>query len=170
MDPEIQEETQKRYDALCGRITSLRTSTEEVWKTMETAERSLVAMVATDELDVRSLFRPSGAQRTSDVTLAKLRANHEETEQFYMTVSIRIRRQGGLARVTDTSGDTSLHLLKVSENRFSSAHRAAAGFYSRLFYLRLFTLLFTFTSYLSLQFLVLSLRLCSPPLIMRNTE
>ncbi|XP_043221139.1 SLIT-ROBO Rho GTPase-activating protein 3-like isoform X2 [Amphibalanus amphitrite] len=85
VDPEIQEETQKRYDALCRRITSLRTSTEEVWKTMETAERSLVAMVATDEMDVRSLFRPTGAQRTSDVALAKLRANHEETEQFYMT-------------------------------------------------------------------------------------
>ncbi|XP_037091631.1 rho GTPase-activating protein 4-like, partial [Pollicipes pollicipes] len=85
VDPEIKEETQLRYDALCRRITSLRTSTEEVWKTMETAERSLLEMVATDELDVRALFRPTGPPRPPETVLAKLRADHQETETFYMS-------------------------------------------------------------------------------------
>ena len=89
VDPAILEETRSRYDALCGRIEALKTSTAEQWKTMETAERSLLTMAGTAELDCRAQFSSSGREppaRPTETALAKQRGDQIETAQFYVTV------------------------------------------------------------------------------------
>ncbi|XP_043245399.1 rho GTPase-activating protein 4-like isoform X1 [Amphibalanus amphitrite] len=87
VDPAILEETRSRYDALCGRIETLKTATAEQWKTMETAERSLLAMAATAELDCRAQFAAGRdpPPRPTETALAKQRGDQLETAQFYVT-------------------------------------------------------------------------------------
>ena len=88
VDPAILEETRCRYDALCSRIASLKAVTAEQWKTMETAERSLLAMAGAAELDCRAQFTGNREPppRPTETALAKLRGDQMETAQFYVTV------------------------------------------------------------------------------------
>ena len=97
VDPAILDETRSRYDALCGRIDTLKTSTAEQWKTMETAERSLLTMAGTAELDCRAQFplNREPPPRPTETALAKQRGDQLETAQFYVTVrSGEVRGQG----------------------------------------------------------------------------
>ena len=90
VDPAILEETRCRYDALCGRIDALMTATAEQWKTLETAERTLLTMAGTPELDCRQQFptsrEPPPPPRPTETALAKQRGDQLETAQFYVTV------------------------------------------------------------------------------------
>ncbi|XP_037069231.1 SLIT-ROBO Rho GTPase-activating protein 1-like [Pollicipes pollicipes] len=85
VDPAILDETRLRYDALGRRIEALRTATDEQWKTMETAERSLLEMAGTAEIDCRGLFQSPSAPRPTETALAKQRGDQLETGQFYVT-------------------------------------------------------------------------------------
>lgn len=83
----MEEELEQRLGQLNKRLTSLCTENDEVWKTLETAESSLLDMMAAREIDCRPLFEESPAARPppQPETLAlKLRADKQETEDFYL--------------------------------------------------------------------------------------
>ena len=121
MVPQVREEFESRYLQLHKRLTSLRAESEEVWKTLETAESSLMDMISAKDYDVSVLFAASGDDDTklpflslskaeapkSEAVLAKLRADRQETEDFYLSVrpSAHIR-------------PLSVHLLLQSGNIF----------------------------------------------------
>ncbi|XP_037084604.1 SLIT-ROBO Rho GTPase-activating protein 1-like, partial [Pollicipes pollicipes] len=52
---------------------------------METAERSLLEMAGTAEIDCRGLFQSPSAPRPTETALAKQRGDQLETGQFYVT-------------------------------------------------------------------------------------
>ncbi|XP_059475420.1 SLIT-ROBO Rho GTPase-activating protein 1-like isoform X2 [Neocloeon triangulifer] len=100
----LKDELESRLCQLQNRITSLRTESEEVWKTMETAERSLLDMLTAKDFDVNQFFKtdnatPPNASLSSTLGLApqtpshtkapetlsiKLKQDKQETEEFYL--------------------------------------------------------------------------------------
>ena len=98
--PQVREEFETRYMQLHKRLTSLRAESEEVWKTLETAESSLMDMISAKDYDVSTLFAASGDDDSklpflsiskaeapkSEAVVAKLRADRQETEDFYLSV------------------------------------------------------------------------------------
>ncbi|KAK7080089.1 SLIT-ROBO Rho GTPase-activating protein 1, partial [Halocaridina rubra] len=83
---QVQEEMEKRYAHLVSRLTSLKTESEETWKTIETAEKTLMEMINTRDYDVAHYFaeepRPDNKQPES--MLIKMKADRQETEDFYL--------------------------------------------------------------------------------------
>ncbi|XP_066956078.1 SLIT-ROBO Rho GTPase-activating protein 1-like isoform X5 [Macrobrachium rosenbergii] len=83
---QVQEEMEKRYAHLVNRLTSLKTESEETWKTIETAEKTLMEMINTRDYDVAHYFvdepRPDNKQPES--MLIKMKADRQETEDFYL--------------------------------------------------------------------------------------
>ncbi|XP_049830329.1 SLIT-ROBO Rho GTPase-activating protein 1-like isoform X2 [Schistocerca gregaria] len=93
-DSELQKSLRDELDArlrqLQNRVTSLRTESEEVWKTLETAESTLLEMLDARDYDCTSYFNESTtsaavATRQPEALSLKLRADRHETEEFYMT-------------------------------------------------------------------------------------
>ncbi|KAK4307148.1 hypothetical protein Pmani_021070, partial [Petrolisthes manimaculis] len=86
---QVQEEMEKRYAHLVSRLTSLKTESEETWKTIETAERTLVEMTGTRDYDVAHYFveEPRGGDlsRQPEAALIKMKADRQETEEFYLS-------------------------------------------------------------------------------------
>lgn len=86
----VQEEMEKRYAHLVSRLTSLKTESEETWKTIETAEKTLMEMINTRDYDCAHYFvdepRPDNKQPES--MLIKMKADRQETEDFYLSVSL----------------------------------------------------------------------------------
>ena len=87
----VLEELDSRKLKLSERLTQLKTESEEIWKSMETAEKSLSEMVGASDYDTtrffveedRSLLRSDG----SDAVSIKQKADRKETEEFYLNVS-----------------------------------------------------------------------------------
>lgn len=101
--PAVREELESRYLQLHKRLTSLRAESEEVWKTLETAESSLMEMISAKDYDVTALFAASGADddkfpppapppKLPEAALLKLRSDRQETEDFYLNVRHRLAR------------------------------------------------------------------------------
>ena len=75
----------------------LKTESEEIWKSMETAERTLSEMVGCQDFDTTRFFveedraaaaaAAAGGHRESDTLLLKQKNDRKETEDFYMNVS-----------------------------------------------------------------------------------
>ena len=106
---QLREDLESRFGQLHKRLTSLRAESEEVWKTLETAESTLMDMISAKDYDVTPLFTAAAAAAAADddksvallaasLTAAmgkqqpeaaalKLRADRQETEDFYLTVS-----------------------------------------------------------------------------------
>ena len=86
----VQEEMEKRYAHLLSRLTSLKTESEETWKTIETAEKTLMEMINTRDYDCAHYFvdepRPDNKQPES--IQIKMKADRQETEDFYLSVSV----------------------------------------------------------------------------------
>ena len=101
----MREEFESRYLQLHKRLTSLRAESEEVWKTLETAESSLMEMISVKDYDVTPLFAASGASeddrfpppapppKLPEAALLKMRSDRQETEDFYLSVNIYISTQ-----------------------------------------------------------------------------
>ncbi|XP_063883199.1 SLIT-ROBO Rho GTPase-activating protein 1-like isoform X1 [Scylla paramamosain] len=83
----VQEEMEKRYAHLVSRLTSLKTESEETWKTIETAEKTLMEMINTRDYDCAHYFvdepRPDNKQPES--IMIKMKADRQETEDFYLS-------------------------------------------------------------------------------------
>lgn len=95
--PQVREEFESRYLQLHKRLTSLRAESEEVWKTLETAEKSLMEMISAKDYDVTPVFSapavdddkfpPSTALlKQPEAAVLKLRTDRQETEDFYLNV------------------------------------------------------------------------------------
>ncbi|XP_017791458.1 PREDICTED: SLIT-ROBO Rho GTPase-activating protein 1-like isoform X1 [Habropoda laboriosa] len=90
-EPELQKllhaEMEQRLTQLQQRLTSLRTESEEVWKTLETAEASLLEMLTAKDYDCSRYFGENAVptSRPPETVQIKLRADKQETEEFYLT-------------------------------------------------------------------------------------
>ncbi|XP_029170170.1 SLIT-ROBO Rho GTPase-activating protein 1-like isoform X2 [Nylanderia fulva] len=89
-EPELQKmlhsEMEQRLQQLQQRVTSLRTESEEVWKTLETAEASLLEMLTAKDYDCSRYFGENAVptSRPPETVQIKLRADRQETEEFYL--------------------------------------------------------------------------------------
>ncbi|XP_051170532.1 SLIT-ROBO Rho GTPase-activating protein 1-like isoform X2 [Leptopilina boulardi] len=90
-EPELQKvlhtEMEQRLSQLQQRVTSLRTESEEVWKTLETAEASLLEMLTAKDYDCSRYFGENAVPtwKPPETLQIKLRADRQETEEFYLT-------------------------------------------------------------------------------------
>lgn len=93
LEPELQkvlhQEMECRLNQLQQRVTALRTESEEVWKTLETAESTLLEMLNAKDYDCSGYFGENAlpASKLPETVSIKLRADRQETEEFYLSVS-----------------------------------------------------------------------------------
>lgn len=78
-----------RLNQLQQRVTSLRTESDEVWKTLETAEATLLEMLNAKDYDCSNYFGESALPSTKppETLYIKMRADRQETEDFYLSVT-----------------------------------------------------------------------------------
>lgn len=81
-----------RLNQLQQRVTTLRTESEEIWKTMETAELTLLEMLNAKDYDCSGYFGENAlpVNKPLETVSIKLRADRQETEEFYLTVSFSL--------------------------------------------------------------------------------
>lgn len=81
-----------RLSQLESRISTVRAQSDEVWKTLETAEGTLLQMLTVKDYDWSGYFGENAAptSRPPETASLKLRADRHETEEFYLTVSIKL--------------------------------------------------------------------------------
>lgn len=86
----LHQEMESRLQQLEQRLTSLRTESEEVWKTLETAESTLLEMLTAKDYNCTGYFGENAipASKPPETVSIKLRADRQETEDFYLTVSL----------------------------------------------------------------------------------
>lgn len=79
-----------RLEQLNQRVTSLHTESDEVWKTLATAEKTLLEMLTANDYDCRNYFGEKAipTSKPPETISIKLRADKHETEEFYLTVSV----------------------------------------------------------------------------------
>ncbi len=81
------EELEMRKQKLAERLLQLKAESEEIWKSMETAEKTLLDLVGAQDYDTTRYFVEedrSAVARESEGTLQKQKADRRETEEFYM--------------------------------------------------------------------------------------
>ncbi|XP_060536893.1 SLIT-ROBO Rho GTPase-activating protein 1-like isoform X2 [Cylas formicarius] len=89
-EPEIQNilqrEMESRLTQLHQRVMSLRTESEEVWKTLETAESTLLEMLSAKDYDCSGYFgdNAQSLNKPPETVSIKARADRQETEEFYL--------------------------------------------------------------------------------------
>ncbi|CAH1103499.1 unnamed protein product [Psylliodes chrysocephalus] len=83
----LHREMETRLTQLQQRVTCLRAESEEVWKTLETAESTLLEMLCAKDYDCSSYFGDNSipASKPPETVSIKLRADRQETEEFYLT-------------------------------------------------------------------------------------
>lgn len=91
IEPELQKglhlEMEARLRQLEERVASLRTESDEVWKTLETAEVSLLEFLNTKDFDCTANFgNGGGITEQCELALTKQKANKQEIEDFYVMV------------------------------------------------------------------------------------
>ncbi|TTA83859.1 SLIT-ROBO Rho GTPase-activating protein 2 [Bagarius yarrelli] len=96
----LQGELLQRCQQLQSRLSTLRIENEEVKKTMEATLQTIQDMVTIEDFDVTDCFHHSNSMESvkstvsesymSKPSLAKRRANQQETEQFYFTESAQV--------------------------------------------------------------------------------
>uniref|UniRef100_A0A0A9YLU2 SLIT-ROBO Rho GTPase-activating protein 1 n=1 Tax=Lygus hesperus TaxID=30085 RepID=A0A0A9YLU2_LYGHE len=76
-----------RLKQLETRIETVRAQSDEVWKTLETAEGSLLQMLTLKDYDCTNYFGDNAtpASKPPETATLKLRADRHETEEFYLT-------------------------------------------------------------------------------------
>ncbi|GJQ67390.1 hypothetical protein Trydic_g5085 [Trypoxylus dichotomus] len=90
-EPEIQkilhQEMETRLNQLHMRVTNLRAESDEVWKTVETAERTLLEMLNAKDYDCSQYFGEGAVPATKppESLSMKQRADRQETEEFYLS-------------------------------------------------------------------------------------
>uniref|UniRef100_A0A8C9NAJ3 F-BAR domain-containing protein n=1 Tax=Serinus canaria TaxID=9135 RepID=A0A8C9NAJ3_SERCA len=93
----VQSELVQRCQQLQSRLSTLKIENEEVKKTMEATLQTIQDIVTIEDFDVSDCFQYSNSMESvkstvsetfmSKPSIAKRRANQQETEQFYFTVS-----------------------------------------------------------------------------------
>uniref|UniRef100_A0A8D0GRW9 SLIT-ROBO Rho GTPase-activating protein 2 n=1 Tax=Sphenodon punctatus TaxID=8508 RepID=A0A8D0GRW9_SPHPU len=93
--PPVQSELVQRCQQLQSRLSTLKIENEEVKKTMEATLQTIQDIVTIEDFDVSDCFQYSNSMESvkstvsetfmSKPSIAKRRANQQETEQFYFT-------------------------------------------------------------------------------------
>lgn len=78
-----------RLKHLQQRVSNLRTESEEIWKTLETAEINLLDILNTKDYDCSGYFGDGTSVQAAkpEGLTVKSRADKQEIEEFYITVS-----------------------------------------------------------------------------------
>ncbi|XP_015365720.1 PREDICTED: SLIT-ROBO Rho GTPase-activating protein 1-like [Diuraphis noxia] len=90
-EPELQKllcaDMETRLEQLNQRVTSLHTESDEVWKTLATAEKTLLEMLTANDYDCSNYFGEKAipTSKPPETISIKLRADKHETEEFYLT-------------------------------------------------------------------------------------
>ncbi|XP_052871923.1 SLIT-ROBO Rho GTPase-activating protein 1-like [Anopheles cruzii] len=90
VEPELQkalhQEMESRLQQLEQRVNNLRMESEEIWKTLETAEINLLDILNTKDYDCTGAFGDGAVafQKAENVSV-KLRSDKNEIEEFYIT-------------------------------------------------------------------------------------
>jgi SLIT-ROBO Rho GTPase activating protein len=84
----VLDDLEVRKQKLMERLTQLKTESEEIWKSMETVEKSLSDMVACNDYDTTRFFveEDRSSLRESESIMLKQKSDRKETEDFYMMV------------------------------------------------------------------------------------
>lgn len=96
-EPELQKllcaDLENRLYQLKQRLTTLRTESDEVWKTLETAETTLLEMLTAKDYDCSTYFGDNAvpASKPPETVSLKRRADRHETEEFYLAVGYSAR-------------------------------------------------------------------------------
>lgn len=92
IEPELQkalhQEMESRLVQLEQRVNNLRMESEEIWKTLETAEINLLEILNTKDYDCTTAFGDGGGFAKPENASLKLRSDKNEIEEFYITVSL----------------------------------------------------------------------------------
>ncbi|CAB4062399.1 SRGAP [Lepeophtheirus salmonis] len=75
-----------RKSRIKERLTSVKTESEEIWKSMETAEKTLSDMVSCNDYDTTRFFVEEDKSncRDSESVVSKIKSDRQEIENFYM--------------------------------------------------------------------------------------
>lgn len=92
-----------RLEQLNQRVTSLHTESDEVWKTLATAEKTLLEMLTANDYDCSNYFGEKAipTSKPPETISIKLRADKHETEEFYLTVSIPSTQRNIYLNISD---------------------------------------------------------------------
>ncbi|XP_059608914.1 SLIT-ROBO Rho GTPase-activating protein 1-like isoform X2 [Phlebotomus argentipes] len=89
IEPELQkalhQEMEGRLKHLEQRVSNLRTESEEIWKTLETAEINLLEILNTKDFDCSTNFGDSAILAGTGKELMKLKTDKQEIEEFYIS-------------------------------------------------------------------------------------
>ena len=85
MQKSVIEELEVRKQKLKERLATLKVDSEEIWKSMESAEKTLSEMVSTTDYDTTRFFveEDRNFQREPEAIVQKLKADRQEIEDFY---------------------------------------------------------------------------------------
>ncbi|CAG0884276.1 unnamed protein product [Darwinula stevensoni] len=92
----VKEDVEGRFKQLCKRLTKLKTESEEIWKTLETAEKKLLEMVSEVDFNVQCQFVDSAEGKLTEAEAAKKRAQLLETEDFHLAKFRKYVLEGNL--------------------------------------------------------------------------
>ncbi|XP_013412995.1 SLIT-ROBO Rho GTPase-activating protein 1 isoform X3 [Lingula anatina] len=81
----VQDELVQRYDQLSKRLEELKLENDEVWKSLEAADKTLMEMITSQEYDVTPYFQdPQKVPPKSPSEVAKLKSNRSDIEVYYL--------------------------------------------------------------------------------------
>ncbi|XP_064605017.1 SLIT-ROBO Rho GTPase-activating protein 3-like isoform X2 [Liolophura sinensis] len=80
----VQEQLIQEYNAIGDRQLQLKLENDEIWKTLETAENTLMDMINVRDYEVSNFFRDDNIPPKSPHEAAKKRSDKMETESFYL--------------------------------------------------------------------------------------
>ena len=86
----VLDELEVRKRKLKERLQTLKVDNEEIWKSMESAEKTLSEMVSATDFDTTRFFveEDRNAQRDPEAIVQEMKAKRQEIEDFYTKVSI----------------------------------------------------------------------------------
>uniref|UniRef100_A0A671T0K8 SLIT-ROBO Rho GTPase-activating protein 1-like n=1 Tax=Sinocyclocheilus anshuiensis TaxID=1608454 RepID=A0A671T0K8_9TELE len=126
--PQVQAELLLRFQQLQSRLSTLKIENEEVKKTSEATLSTIQDMVNMEDYDVSESFQHSRSTESvvsdtylSKPSLAKRRANQQETELFYFTVLMTFLNAKSLVSVVFLS------LFPLSRRRNSHSRHQDSG-------------------------------------------
>ncbi|XP_076333545.1 SLIT-ROBO Rho GTPase-activating protein 3-like isoform X2 [Tachypleus tridentatus] len=89
LDKGIKEELEQQHEQLHKQLTALKVESEELWKTLQTAECSLLEIMSKKNYDCSDLFAEENSTRSNlkepETMYLKLRADKQEIEEFYLS-------------------------------------------------------------------------------------
>ncbi|NXT28200.1 SRGP2 protein, partial [Syrrhaptes paradoxus] len=143
----VQSELVQRCQQLQSRLSTLKIENEEVKKTMEATLQTIQDIVTIEDFDVSDCFQYSNSMESvkstvsetfmSKPSIAKRRANQQETEQFYFTkmkeylegrnLITKLQAKHDLLQKTLGESESGLYALFSSVKVGSSAERDSPG-------------------------------------------